>query len=231
MAPEQLNGQRADARADVWAFGVVLYEYACGAHPFEAPTAAARIRRIFDGTMDPILSRRSDLPASVVKVIERSLSKSPNDRYASASEMVGDLDRGGPPSRPMTAWWRTHQFVIVALYFIACGLTWQIKEWQPGPASVLFFATSIIATVAGIFRGHLLFAERVNSARFASELQRAMPVLFVADLLLGLALAIDGLLLAGIQPVASVLTVALGVGIALARLLVEPSTISASFNK
>jgi serine/threonine protein kinase len=231
MAPEQLNGQRADARADVWAFGVVLYEYACGAHPFDAPTAAARIRRIFNDTMDPIHSRRSDLPASVVKVIERSLSKSPNDRYPSASEMIGDLDRLVPPSRPMSVWWRTHQFIIVALYFIACGLTWQIKEWQPGPASFLFFATSVIATVAGIFRGHLLFAERVNSSRFASELQRATPVLLVADLSLGVALAIDGLLLVRIQPVASVLTVALGVGIALARLLVEPSTTSASFNK
>ena len=50
----------------------------------------------------------------------------------------------------MTAWWRIHQFVILALYFIACALTWQIKEWQPA-ASVLFFAVSIIATVAGIF--------------------------------------------------------------------------------
>ena len=143
--------------------------------------------------------------------------------------MIGDLDRAGPPSRPMSGWWRTHQFVIVALYFIACGLTWQIKEWQPGLTSVVFFASSIIATVAGIFRGHLLFAERVNSSRFAAELRRAMPVLFAADLSLGVVLAIDGLLLAGIQPVASVLTVALGVGIALARLLVEPSTTSASF--
>jgi hypothetical protein len=231
MSPEQLNGQRADARADVWAFGVLLYEYASGAHPFEAPTAAARIGRIFDGTMDPIESRRSDLPASIVKVIERSLSTSPNDRYASAAEIVGDLDRAGPPSRPMTAWWRTHQFVVIALYFVACGLTWQIKEWRPGTASGLFFAASVIATIAGIFRGHLLFAERVNSSRFAAELQRAVPVLFVADLSLAVALGIDGLLLAGIQPVASVLTVALGVGIALARLLVEPATTLASFNK
>ncbi len=229
MSPEQLNGQRADARADVWAFGVLLYEYASGAHPFDAPTAAAQIRRIFDGAMDPIESRRSDLPASIVKVIERSLSTSPNDRYASAAEIVGDVDRAGPPSRPMTAWWRTHQFVVIALYFIACGLTWQIKEWQPGTAGVLFFAASIIATVGGIFRGHLLFAERVNSSRFAAELQRAVPVLFAADLSLAVALAIDGLLLADIRPVASVLTLALGVGLALTRLLVEPATTSASF--
>ena len=34
MAPEQINGQPVDARADVFAFGVLLYEYACGVHPF-----------------------------------------------------------------------------------------------------------------------------------------------------------------------------------------------------
>jgi hypothetical protein len=74
-----------------------------------------------------------------------------------------------------------------------------------------------------------LFSERVNSSRFAGELQRAVPVLFAADLSLAVALGIDGLLLAGIRPVAGVLTVALAVGIALARLLVEPATTSASF--
>jgi serine/threonine protein kinase len=42
MAPEQLNGERGDARADVFAFGVMLYEYACGTHPFAAATATAR---------------------------------------------------------------------------------------------------------------------------------------------------------------------------------------------
>ena len=40
MAPEQINGQPVDARADVFAFGVLIYEYACGVHPFEAPNTA-----------------------------------------------------------------------------------------------------------------------------------------------------------------------------------------------
>jgi tRNA A-37 threonylcarbamoyl transferase component Bud32 len=229
MAPEQLNGERGDARADVWALGVVLYEYACSIHPFQAATLPALVGRILEGNPDPISRRRSDLPVSVVRVVERCLSKSPGDRYASAVEIVGDLERDAPQTRPMTLWWRTHQFVVLALYFIACGLTWQIKEWQPGVAFALFFAASIVATVAGIFRGHLLFAERINSSRFGTELQRALPVLLVGDVLLGLTLAADGFLLAAVRPVAGVLTIALGVGIALTRVLVEPATTAASF--
>ena len=42
MAPEQLNGERADARADVFAYGVVVYEFACGTHPFNASTPLGR---------------------------------------------------------------------------------------------------------------------------------------------------------------------------------------------
>jgi hypothetical protein len=233
MAPEQLNGERGDARADVWAFGVVLYEYACNVHPFQAGTLPALVGRILEGNPDPINRRRSDLPVSVVRVVERCLSKSPAGRYASAVEIVGDLEgnleREGPLIRPMTLWWRIHQFAVVALYFIACVLAWQIKEWRPGVTFALFFAASIVATVGGIFRGHLLFAERVNPSRFATELQRAFPVLLVADVLLGLVFAVDGLLLAAVQPVAGVLTIALGVGIGLTRVLVEPATTAASF--
>lgn len=227
MAPEQLNGERGDARADVWAYGVVLYEYACSIHPFHATTLPALVGRILEGSVDPINRRRSDLPGSVVRVIERCLSKSAGDRYASAVEIVGELEREAPQIRPMTPWWRTHQCVVLALYFIACGLAWQIKEWQPGLPFALFFAASIVATVAGIFRGHLLFAERVNSSRFTTELQRALLVLLVADVSLALVLAADGLLLAAVQPVAGALAIALGVGIALARLVVEPATTAA----
>ena len=44
MAPEQLNGERADSRTDVFALGVVLYEYACGTHPFHADHMYSRGR-------------------------------------------------------------------------------------------------------------------------------------------------------------------------------------------
>jgi hypothetical protein len=115
------------------------------------------------------------------------------------------------------------------LYFTACVLTWQIKEWQPGIATALFIATCIAATVVGVFRGHLLFTERVTGAGLTSERQRAAPVTFIFDLAVALALVVDGALLAFDRPVPAVLTIALGVGIALARLVVEPATTTATF--
>ncbi|MGH9257852.1 MAG: serine/threonine-protein kinase [Vicinamibacterales bacterium] len=230
MAPEQLNGQRGDARSDVFTLGVILFEYACGTHPFDAATPLAKIARILEGTVDTLDSRRSDLPYAVVSVIDRCLSKTPANRFASAAEIVEVLDRVDFTRGRMTGWWRAHQFVVVALYFLACGLAWQIKEWRPGMTTAIFFAVCTVATVAGLFRGHVLFTERVNAARLTAERQRAAPVLLVADLALAVALAADGMLLAANQPLAGVLTMALGVGIALARLVVEPATTAGSFN-
>ena len=67
----------------------------------------------------------------------------------------------------------------------------------------------------------------MNDPRLAVELRRAALVTLLADLMIGLELAAAGILLASSRPVPAVLTIALGVGIALARLVVEPSTTEA----
>lgn len=231
MAPEQLNGQSTDARTDVFAFGVLLYEYACGTHPFDAPTPLALVARVLESDAAAIDERCPHLPSGIARVIDRCLRKSPADRFASAADIARALDDvdAVSPTRPMTSWWRTHQLVLIALYFLACALTWQIKEWQPGVPTALFVAACMASTVAGIFRGHLVFTERVNGPGLAAELRGAVRVTLAADLLLALVLAADGVILAPARPLPAALTIALGVGLALARLIVEPATTSASF--
>jgi len=241
MAPEQLQGQTADARADVFAFGVLLYEYACGVHPFSAATPLAVAARILENEATPIVERRADVPSALAEVIDRCLSKAPADRFDSGAGIVRALERGGEArARPaqsrgaprrLATWWRTHQFVAIALYFIASTLCWQIKEWQPGFTTAIFVAVAVAGTVAGIIRGHLVFTERMNDPRLGNELQRTALVTLPADLVIGLALAAAGLLLASTRPVPAVLTIALGVGIALVRLVVEPSTTAAFLEK
>jgi serine/threonine protein kinase len=233
MAPEQLHGRPADARADVFAFGVLLYEFASGTHPFDAATPLALVARILESEAMPIDRRRPDLSSSVVFVIDRCLCKSPADRFASAADIVHALDRIDTARAfgRVATWWRTHQLAVIALYFVACALTWQIKEWRPGITTAIFFATGIAATVSGVFRGHLLFTERVTGTGLAAERRRATTVTLIFDLLVALALAADGAILASLRPLAAVLTIALGVGIALARLVVEPATTAATFRQ
>jgi tRNA A-37 threonylcarbamoyl transferase component Bud32 len=231
MAPEQLRGERADSRTDVFAFGVLLFEYACGVHPFAADNPMGIMARILESEPTPVTTFRRDLPVSLVAVVNRCLPKAPADRFQSAIEIVRALGNTGTASAPdrLTAWWRTHQVAVTGLYFVACALAWQVKEWRPGIATAVFFAIGVAATVGGFFRCHLLFTERVNRNGLEMERHRAASVTEATDYWIALALVIDGALLAFDRPVPAVLTIALGVVIAFTRRVVEESTTRATF--
>jgi serine/threonine protein kinase len=98
MSPEQARGQEVDARADVWAFGVVLYEMLTGRRPFEGDYDQAIAYRVLNEEPDPITSLRANLPTGVEKIVTRALSKDPNRRYQSTEELLSELRaiRGEP---------------------------------------------------------------------------------------------------------------------------------------
>jgi hypothetical protein len=112
---------------------------------------------------------------------------------------------------------------------LACVLLWQVKQWEHGIANGLFIVAGIAATVGGVFRGHLMFTERVNRRAFLAERQRAATVTLAVDCLIALCLFVAGGLMVSGRPLAAVFTMALGTGLALARLLLEPSTTAAAF--
>jgi peptidoglycan/LPS O-acetylase OafA/YrhL len=121
--------------------------------------------------------------------------------------------------------------VIVALYLVAAIVGWFVKEWNHGYADAAFVMIGTLAAAGGLLRGHLLFAERAHSRRtFEVELKRRDAALTLVDSLIGLALIAEGLQAAQTWPVAGVLIVGLGVGIALARVVVEKTTTESAFS-
>ena len=90
MSPELLRGQ-VDARADLWALGVTLYEMLAGSRPFRGDYEAALLYAIVHEEPAPVHSLRPDVPEAVAEVVRRCLEKDPAARYQTAEEVAETL--------------------------------------------------------------------------------------------------------------------------------------------
>src|SRR5712692_1449885 len=91
MAPEQLEGLPADARTDIFAFGVLLYEMATGRRAFEGKTKTSLIAAIVTGEPAPMSQVQPLTPPALEHVVRKCLGKDPNDRWQSAYDIAEEL--------------------------------------------------------------------------------------------------------------------------------------------
>ncbi|HLY24822.1 MAG TPA: protein kinase [Aggregatilineales bacterium] len=92
MAPEMWRGETIDARADIYALGIMLYEMLTGDLPFKGDTPYAMMYMHFDAPPPSLAPLKPDLPEGVAAVIGKALAKHSQDRYGSAEQMAQDLN-------------------------------------------------------------------------------------------------------------------------------------------
>ncbi|MEP6767265.1 MAG: protein kinase [Acidobacteriota bacterium] len=100
MSPEQCEGRELDARSDVYALGVLLYEVLSGRPPFEARTPAAIAVKQIRESPPPLLRVRPDVPEELARLVMKCLSKDPALRPQTAEEVGAALRRFEGPSVP-----------------------------------------------------------------------------------------------------------------------------------
>jgi serine/threonine protein kinase/Tol biopolymer transport system component len=112
MSPEQVRGEKLDARTDLFSFGLVLYEMATGKQAFSGNTVAALREAILNRTPVRAPEVNPELPSGLEEIINRALEKDRNLRYQSAAAMLEDLHRLRTiTARPNTLAYRGAKFI------------------------------------------------------------------------------------------------------------------------
>ncbi|MFN2545009.1 MAG: Stk1 family PASTA domain-containing Ser/Thr kinase [Actinomycetota bacterium] len=104
LAPEQIHGEPADPRTDLYAVGIVAYELLTGHAPFTGETSLAVAYKHLSQSVPPPSQEAPEVPAQLDRIVLRATAKDPEDRPRSAAEMRGDLQAitgSLPPASPL----------------------------------------------------------------------------------------------------------------------------------
>jgi class 3 adenylate cyclase len=92
MSPEQITGQPVDSRSDLFSFGIVFYWMCTGTKPFAGQAITEVAYKVVHATPTPVCQLNAELPPGLGAIISRCLAKKPDDRYATARDLVADLE-------------------------------------------------------------------------------------------------------------------------------------------
>ena len=91
MSPEQMRGLQLDARTDLFSLGVVLYEMVAGKSPFDGPSRSDVVAAILERESPPLARFSRDVPPELERIVRKTLSKTVDDRYQTARDLLTDL--------------------------------------------------------------------------------------------------------------------------------------------
>ena len=136
MSPEQVRGEKLDARTDLFSVGLVLYEMATGKRAFSGDTGPQLQEAILKKLPTPVREVNPNLPAKLEKIIDRALKKDREARYQTASEVRAELENLKQEIVPKhrARWPRWLHRIVVGM--IASAAFWFAKRQPTSPAAV-----------------------------------------------------------------------------------------------
>ena len=201
MAPEQLEGQSVDARTDIYALGLVVYEMAAGTNPFLGRTPPSTIANILKLEAPSLRQYIPAAPAELDRILLKCLHKRPDERYQSARELLVDLRnlRRVPAESPGTSQAPEGESSLLQRYFLLFGRTpyrrweithlrmcvwslcmgylgWRFTLWTPERwALILFFFELVCIVMLWVLLTLPLYMGAVDARRLPHQVWKTAP--------------------------------------------------------
>ncbi|HEY1483830.1 MAG TPA: protein kinase, partial [Candidatus Acidoferrum sp.] len=168
MSPEQARGKKVDRRADIWAFGVVLFEMLSGKPAFAGETISDTLAAVIRA--DPEWSTLpNDLPPSITRMLHRCLTKDPNQRLRDIGEariaidgaLSGTGEESYAPQAETTqqhqppSWRRALPWALAAIAILLAtalgSMYWRAHQSETEPRQVMELSLALPEPLAGVF--------------------------------------------------------------------------------
>ena len=119
MSPEQVRGEKLDARTDLFSFGLVLYEMATGQRAFAGDSAPVLHQAILNDIPRPVRDLNPGIPPKLQSAINRAVHKERDARYQTASQVMAELQKlkGEMKPRGYRRWWMAAAIVMLSLVY------------------------------------------------------------------------------------------------------------------
>jgi len=184
MAPEQLAGEEADARTDIFSLGAVLYEMLTGARAFQGKNKTSLIGAIVSGEPRPVSALQPLTPPVLEHVITRCLAKEPDDRWQSAYDIAQELKWIGESglAAPATVKRKTLErsaWGIAAVLAVGLGLAsyFALRRVESPPQ---FYRTSLVLpSYLDYFSGPMAISPDGKSVAYAARNEGGQSILWI----------------------------------------------------